>query len=560
MKERFEIAAGLRRIARLLGIKGENPYKMQAYERGARALESFAGDFEGFVKQRRLREVPGIGAGLAAAIEEMYTTGECWLLEELHRNLPPGAIELSEIPGLNLKKITALHDALSIESVAELKSACEEGRVRGVKGFGVKSEAKLLAEIRKLESPQDGALPLPAALERAENILRHLRACPDLIQAEAAGGLRRWAETVAKIRIIAAGERPQAVLDQFLRFPGIIRTDELDEGRCAARLTGGAQAELEVVRPDEYVSALHDATGSRGHVAKLRTLARARRLGWEIGVKSEEEIYRRLGMPDIPPELREDEGEIEAAAARRLPRLIAPEDIRGMTHCHTVYSDGNGSIEEMARAAEAMGMTFLTITDHSPSAHYARGLSLDRLRAQWDEIDRVQERVKIKLLKGTESDILENGLLDYPDHVLERLDIIIASIHARHKMDESQMTERLLRAIRLPFFKVWGHPLGRLIPSRPPFACRMEEVLDAVAEAKCAIEVNGDPKRLDLEPRWIRAAQTRGVKFVISTDAHSTGGLRHSRYGVAMARRGWLTRGEVLNALDAEEFAKAVRP
>jgi DNA polymerase (family 10) len=231
-----------------------------------------------------------------------------------------------------------------------------------------------------------------------------------------------------------------------------------------------------------------------------------------------------------------------------------------MTHCHTIYSDGQNSIEEMALAAQAMGMKYLTITDHSPSAFYARGVNIDRLLAQWDEIARVQEKVKIKLLKGTESDISADGSLDYPDSVLERFDIIIASIHARHKMDSDQMTRRLLRALKLPWFKVWGHPLGRLIQSRPAFDCRMEEVLDVVAESRAAIEINGDPHRLDLEPRWIRQARQRGIKFIVSTDAHSTRGLGNLQYGVAMARRGWLAREDVLNTLSAEEFMKAVHP
>ena len=231
-----------------------------------------------------------------------------------------------------------------------------------------------------------------------------------------------------------------------------------------------------------------------------------------------------------------------------------------MTHCHTVYSDGRNSIEEMALAAEAMGMAYLTITDHSQSAHYARGVGIDRLRAQWDEIARVQERVNIKLLKGTESDILAEGSLDYPDPILQQFDIIIASIHARHKMDSDQMTNRLLRALKLPLFKIWGHPLGRLLQSRPPFDCRMEEILDEIALSRCAIEVNGDPKRLDLEPRWIRLARERGIKFIVSTDAHSIDGLGNLRYGVAMARRGWLTPAEVLNTLSVENFIQAVHP
>jgi DNA polymerase (family 10) len=282
--------------------------------------------------------------------------------------------------------------------------------------------------------------------------------------------------------------------------------------------------------------------------------------GQQPSIKGEGDIYQRLGLQYVPPELREDQGEIEAARDGTLPDLLIPDDIRGMTHCHTVYSDGRNSIEEMALAAEVIGMDYLTITDHSPSAYYARGVSIDRLRAQWDEIARVQERVNIKLLKGTESDILEDGSLDYPDYILEQFDIIIASIHSRHKMDEAQMTERLLGAVKSPYFKIWGHPLGRLLQSRPPLACRMEELLDTIAFSRCAVEVNGDPYRLDLEPRWIRAARERGIKFIVSTDAHSTAALENLHLGVSMARRGWLTAGEVLNTLAAGEFMKVVHP
>jgi DNA polymerase (family X) len=570
MRERFDIAGDLREIARLLEIKGENPFKTQAYERGASALENHEGDFNALVKSGRLKEIPGIGNALAAIIEEIYRTGECWMLQQLREGLPPGVIELSAVPGLNLQKIIALHDALRIESIADLKAACQEGLVSKVKGFGLKSQAKLLSDIDTLRTAKDGALLLNHALQAAERILLHLRAGPELIEADLAGALRRRKETIRQICIVAAGTQPRAVLDRFLCFPALAYTDELDESRCLARLAGGLHAELTVVGPEDYVAALHARTGSRRHIAKLQDLARSKAItlypeapssgGRQTDIRSENAIYRRLGLKYIPPEMREDEGEIEIASAGILPQPIELADIRGMTHCHTVYSDGRNSIEEMALAAEAMGMTYLTITDHSPSAHYAGGVGIDRLRAQWDEIARVQQRVKIKLLKGTESDICEDGSLDYPDPVLEKFDIIIASIHARHKMDSEQMTQRLLRALKLPFFKIWGHPLGRLIGSRPPLACRMEEVLDTIAESKCAVEVNGDPHRLDLEPHWIRAARTRGIKCIVSTDAHSIGGLANLHYGVSTARRGWLTRDEVLNTLDAEDFMRAIHP
>jgi DNA polymerase (family 10) len=571
MKDRFKIAADLRAIARLFTIKGENPFKAQAYERGASALENLHDDLDGLVKARRLREIPGVGTALAAIIEEIYQSGECWLLEQLQQELPAGAVELSELPGLTLKKIIALHDALRVESIAELKSACQEGLVSKVKGFGLKSQEKLLADIEKLESPKEGSLLLHHALEEAERIIGHLRACPEVIEAEVAGALRRRKETIRQICVVAASDQPRPVLDQFLRYPALAHTDKLEDARCLARLAGGLRADLAIVAPNQYVAALHARTGSRRHIAKLQDLARVKAIAFfpdmprtkgakPRGVKSESEIYQRLGLPYIAPELREDAGEIEAASAGTLPHPLTLEDVRGMTHCHTVYSDGRNSIEQMASAAEAMGMAYLTITDHSPSAYYARGVSIDRLRAQWDEIARVQECVKIRLFKGTESDILENGSLDYPEYLLEQFDIIIASIHSRHKMDSDQMTQRLVRALKLPFFKIWGHPLGRLIQSRPPLACRMEEVLDAIAVSKCAIEVNGDPRRLDLEPRWIRAARERGIKFIVSTDAHSINGLENLSYGVSTARRGWLTRGEVLNTLDAESFIQAVHP
>jgi DNA polymerase (family 10) len=266
-------------------------------------------------------------------------------------------------------------------------------------------------------------------------------------------------------------------------------------------------------------------------------------------------------MQYIAPELREDEGEIEAALNKTLPdELITLADIQGMIHCHTTYSDGKHSVAEMARSAEAMGMKYLTITDHSPTAFYAGGLKLDRLKRQWDEIDETQEQVKIKLLKGTESDILADGRLDYPDQILEKFDVVIASIHSRYKMDSEKMTKCLVTAMQQPIFKIWGHALGRLIQRRPPFDCDVERVLDAIADSRAAVEVNGDPYRLDMQPHWIREARKRKIKFVISVDAHSAGAMNNLKYGVGMARRGWLQKNEVLNALGVKAFAKAVRP
>jgi DNA polymerase (family 10) len=325
-----------------------------------------------------------------------------------------------------------------------------------------------------------------------------------------------------------------------------------------------------VVPARDFAAARIDATGSPAHVAKLARQAKRRRLvlhdrGLRRGRRrlagpSEAAIYERLGLPFIPPELREDAGEVEAAAAARLPDLVRLEDLRGAVHCHTVWSDGRHTVEEMARAAEAMGLAYLTITDHSASATYAHGLDLERLRRQRDEIARVQERVAVRLLRGTESDILRDGALDYPDPVLRQLDVIIASVHNRYHMDADEMTRRLVRAMRHPLCKIWGHALGRYVLSRPPFACHMDEVLDAIAASRAFVEVNGDPHRLDLAPEHVRAAKRRGIRFVVSADAHSTDGLRNLRWGVDIARRGWLSRADVLNTLAADDFVAAVRP
>ena len=567
MKDRFEIANHLRTIARLLQIKGEIRFRTLAFSRAAGALENFQGDFDAMIKKQRLKEIPGIGDTLAALIQEIYHSGECLMLQRLREGLPPGAIELSEIPGLSLKKIAALHDQLGIESVGDLKSACEKNLVSEIKGFGAKSQAALLTAIDRFEAREKNFLLLNQADAQAERILQYLRSCWAVSDAAAAGTLRRRHEIIRQICVVVASETPKAVTDHFLRIPTLAHTEELEESRCLARMAEGFHTELIIVPPHEYATALHRHTGSPEHIAKLEDLSQTQGVPF-VGdnrasnkrAADEREIYQHLGLQYIPPELREDQGEVEAAGTGNLKTLLTLSDVRGMTHCHTEYSDGRNSIEAMALAAEAMGMGYLTITDHSQSANYAHGLSIDRLLAQWEEITRVQERVKIKLLKGIESDILADGSLDYPDYLLERFDVIIASIHTRHNMDSDQMTERLLRAIHLPFFKVWGHPLGRLIPSRPPFDCRLEEVLDAIAASRCAIEINGDPRRLDLEPRWIRLARERGIRFIVSTDAHSTGALANLTYGVSMARRGWLSRDEVLNSRDARDFVKAVHP
>jgi DNA polymerase (family 10) len=569
--DRFAVANALREMGRLLEARGESPFRVRAYDRGARAVEGVA-DLGRLVDEDRLREVPGIGPVLASAIVELHRTGRSERLERLRAQLPPGILELSLVPGMTRARIAALHQALGIRGLEDLKAAAEGGRVRTVKGFGPRTEEKILEGIRGLATREERVLLYHAERE-AEGLLRHLRSAPQVACADVAGALRRCEETVTEILLVAASRDPAATILHFSSYPMLATVLERALDHCAARLPDGLRVELTVTPPAAYATTLHRLTGSESHLDKLDALAEARGQALQgaglrgnggrrpVAVKDEADLYRRLGLPLLPPEVREDEGEVEAAVAGDdFADLVTEDDVRGLVHCHTVYSDGKHTVEQMARAAEAMGMQYITITDHSPTAHYAGGLQLDRLKRQWDEIAKAQENVKVRLLRGTESDILADGALDYPDSVLEQLDIVIASIHNRFRMSSEQMTRRVVAAMKHPVFKVWGHAQGRYVLTRPPFECDMDAVLDAVASSRAAVEVNGDPHRLDMVPRWLREARKRGIRFVISTDAHSTAQLRNVRYGVAMARRGWVRRGEVLNALPAEAFRRAVRP
>ena len=578
--DKFGIAAALQEIAALLELKGgKDRFKARAYQTGARLVAGMAEDIGEVVLANRLTSMRGIGDALASQIEQLYLSGESSVLRGLEKEFPPGIIELSGVPGLSLNKIKTLHEALGITSVAELKAAAEAGRIRNIKGFGAQTEQKLLETIvdHRRRGKTAERLHLHHALRTAEQVANYLQTARDATDIAVAGSLRRWKETVGTIRLVANTKRPAALIEHLVRFPAIVQVVEQMEQACTVRLAEGARVSLVAARPAEFALALLTETGSQAHVSKLQQIANdvgnqqeakgkrsktpPRTSARSAELRTEEDIYQQLGMQYIPPELREDEGEIEAALAGKLPEdLVTLTDIRGMVHCHTTYSDGKHSIEEMVRAAEAIGMRYVTITDHSPTAFYAGGVTLDRLKRQWDEIDEVQEKVKIKILRGTESDIIADGHLDYPDRILEQFDVIVASIHSRYKMDAAKMTRRIETAMRQPVFKIWGHALGRKIQSRPPFECDVERILDVIAESRAAIEVNGDPYRLDMEPRWIREARKRKIKFVISVDAHSTGALNNLKYGVGIARRGWLSRGEVLNTLGARAFQKAVRP
>jgi DNA polymerase (family 10) len=572
MADKIAVARALREMGMLLEVKGENPFKVRAYENGARALEELPGNLDEVIAAGTLTDLPGIGEALAKKIEELFLTGRLELLDRLRAELPAGVGEMLRIPDLGPKKVAALLAALGIGSVAELEAACRDGRVREVKGFGEKTEKKILDGIQRMRTAST-RVRLSDAREIGDHLVRHLRATGAAEQVELAGSARRWKETVGDLDVVAGSHRPDLLSDALVAFPGVESVVAKGDTKTTVRLEGGLSVDLRVVPPDEFPSLLQHMTGSKEHNVRLRGLARERGFTlseWglerldgtgKVPLASEGDVYRALGLQVVPPELRQDSGEIDAALHGDLPAdLIEIGDLKGMVHVHTTWSDGRAPLEEMARAAEKMGMEYLTITDHSRSAAYAGGLDLERLKAQWDEMSQVQEKVKIRLLRGTEADILDSGLLDWPDAVLEQFDVVIASVHSRMKMDAEQMTRRLVRTMELPVFKIWGHATGRLLLEREPYGLDMDEVLDAAAASRVAVEVNGDPHRLDMEPRHLRMARERKIPIVLSTDAHSVAGLANLPYAVMTARRAWVTRGEVLNTLPAAAFAAKVRP
>jgi len=570
--DRSEIVARLREIASLLELHGGNKFKARAFVRGARALEATREPIGALVDENRLVDLPGIGVALARQIEELHRTGRSELLESLRKGLPSGVLELSQVGGIGLHALRLLHDELGISTIDDLRAAAEQGKLREVKGFGEKKEKKVLEAITKYES-RGPTIMLADGLRLADGIRDELDAMDETTSVHLAGSLARSQELSSDLDMVVEAEDVEAALARITRMPRVASVERRGEGDCRLRLADGTRLDVTVCTAKELPTVLAHEISSAAHVAKLteraaeagfvlepRALSRGEK---GVALRDEAQLYEKLGLTWVPPEMREDVGEMELAASPAASDafdLVVREDIRGFVHCHSTWSDGRHSIEQMVRAAEKRGASFITITDHSAAAHYAGGLDVERLKRQWDEIDEVQERVKIKILRGTEADILADGAIDWPDHILERLDVVIASIHNRFRQDEAKMTERVLRAMRHPVFKIWGHPMGRLVTSRPPIPLRVEEVLDALAGASGAIEISGDPHRLDMEPKWVRAARERGIPFVLSVDAHSMPELDNVRYAVGLARRAGVRAEEVLNARGAAAFTGAVKP
>ncbi|KYH38941.1 MAG: phosphotransferase [Candidatus Bathyarchaeota archaeon B23] len=567
MSVNAEVAEILYEISELYSIKGER-YRSRAYMMAAQRIGSLTEDIRKIRRRGELQSIPGVGKSIASVIEEYLEAGQSSKLEELREGLPRGVMELIELEGVGPKKAMRLYEELGINSIEELEEAAKAGRIRGLKGFGPKTEENILLSIEEYRRRQERFL-LGAILPVVDEIVAYMKGCDAVLRIEPAGSARRRKETVGDLDILVLSTRPQEVVERFVSMPRVSRVISRGTTRSTVIVGANLQVDLRVIPPESYGSALQYFTGSKAHNIKLRTIAVKRgyklneyglfqrETGERIAGKREEEVYKALGLEWIEPELREDRGEVEAAMEGRLPRLVDEGEVRGDLHIHTKWSDGTGTIEEMARKAMALNLEYIAVCDHSKSMGIARGLDEERLRRQMAEIDGLNEQLDdFRVLKGIEVDIKADGTLDLPDSVLRDLDFVVASVHSGFKADERQMTERILRAIHNDYVSALGHPTGRIILRRRPYALNLDRVFEAAAEQGVLMEINAFPNRLDLNDVNSKAAREHGVVMSIGTDAHSPNHLEFLPLGVAVARRGWLEPQDVINTLPVDELLR----
>jgi DNA polymerase (family X) len=568
-----DVADALDEIGTLLELKGENAFRTNAYHNAARLIQQLPGDLQQMVAEGKLEDVRGIGEALAIKITTLVTTGKLPYLEDLRASIPAGLITMLRLPGLGPKKVKALYDLLQIDSIDKLKAACEAGDVAKQKGFGEKTQSKILEGISHFEKVGhrvriDLALPLGLAL------LEQIREFPGVIRSELCGSLRRRKETVADLDILVSSKDAQPIMDRFVKIPEVIQV--LGQGPTKSSVLAAMhirgekvtlQADLRVVSDEQFPFALHYFTGSKEHNIRMRQRAIDRGLTLNeyalandktsVPCKTEEDIFAALGLTCVPPEMREDTGEIEAAETKKIPALVADTDIRGVFHNHTTYSDGNASLEEMALAAKKLGFEYFGVGDHSQSLTIARGLPPGAVRKQWAEIDRVNAKLSgVRILKGSEVDILEDGSLDYDDDLLAGFDYIVASVHSLFNMPADIMTARVCKALSHSAVTMLGHATGRLLLRREGYKINLDEVLKAAAKHGKMIEINAQPSRLDLDWKYVKQAKAMGIPIVINPDAHSVGELALYKYGVHVARRGWLTKDDVFNTRSLLDVTK----
>jgi DNA polymerase (family 10) len=562
------VVSTLQEIAVLLELAGANPFKARAFDTGARAVQSYGGDLMDGLRSGELAQIKGIGKSLLAEVEALLSTGTSPAREELRAQVPAGLLELIQVSGLGPKRARQLHERLGIASIGELEYACNENRIAQLPGYGVKTQENFLKGIATLRRFAGRHL-LSSAWQIADALTARVAALPGVSRCELAGSIRRRRETIRDIDILVSTADPQRVSDAFVAFEEVERVLGHGPTKSSVLTRDGIQVDLRVVEEAQFPFALHYFTGSKEHNTAMRARARARGLKLnEYGLfpadgpegaagaaspgsvrcASEAELFAALELAEIAPELREDMGEIEAAQQGQLPSLLQQGDLRGALHNHSAWSDGADSIEAMALAARALGWEYFGLSDHSQSAFYAHGLKPDDVERQHEEIDALNARLPgITILKGIESDILPDGRLDYDDETLARFDFVVASVHGQFGLSESEQTKRCVRAVQNPFTTVLGHPTGRLLLAREGFAINLRAVLEAAADSGCAVELNANPHRLDLDWRELKAARELGALISIGPDAHRQDGLADLRYGVAIARKGWLTARDVLN-------------
>lgn len=571
--DKNQIANILENVAVLLALKeGSNQFEVRSYENAARAVNALDGDIEQLVRAGKLKGTPGLGPTLIKRIEEMVNTGQSSYYEELRASTPPVKLDMLRIQGVGPKKINAIYDQLHVTSIAELEQACRDDRVAHLPGFGKKTQDNILQGIAFLSQHAD-RFYYPVGEEEAERIRAALATLPEIVRLEVAGSLRRRRETVKDIDMVASvandagDEARRKIMDFFTSQPSVQAITGKGDTKSSVVLSSGIAMDLRVVKDGQFPYTLHHFTGSREHHIPLRRRALSMNMtindyglfkGKEpdlelIPCKDETDIYAALGMAYIEPELREDMGEIEAAVEGTLPKLVQESDLRGVLHVHSTWSDGRNTIRELAEACISRGLEYLGMSDHSKTAAYANGLNEEQLLRQQEEIDRLNEEYKgrLRILKGTECDILKDGNLDYADDVLASLDFVVASIHSNFNLSAGEQTQRMLRAIANPYVSIIGHPTGRILLERPGYTLDMEAVIAAAAARGVCIEINANPSRLDLDWRLVRRARDKGMKIPIDPDAHTLEGLDDMRYGIGIARKGWLSATDVLNTMEA---------
>lgn len=564
--ENKDIAKILEEIAVLLEIRGENVFKIAAYQNAARRIYSLQRQVSQLVKEHTLQNQKGIGKALTSLIEELVLTGQSKLYDTLKESVPAGLLEMLKIPGLGPKKIKVLYETLGIQTIGELEYACLENRLIKLKGFGSKTQEKIVDGIRYIKRFQGHFLGAEA-WEQAKNLLGWFKMEAPSAEIKVVGGLRRYKEIVKAIDLLIGADNDRDITEIFVSYPEVDRITERGQTKTRVLFKQGLACDLRVVTKEQFVFALQHFTGSKEHNIVMRRLAKTQGIelneygafedGNLIPCTSEADIYHILDLEYIPPELREGKGEIEAASKNRLPQLVELKDIRGIMHVHSIYSDGKNSLKEMVTYVRELGYQYIGISEHSQTAGYAGGLKIDDLKRQKEEVEYLREQFPdFGIFWGIESDILADGSLDYPDEILAQFDFVIGSIHSGFSNDLEKMMKRLVTALKNPFLTILGHPTGRLLLGRPNYAIDMEKIIDMAALEKKVIELNSNPHRLDIDWRYCPYAKQKGVKICLGSDAHNLNGVHDVFWGVHTARKGWLEVSDIINCFSLKEMKK----